>query len=153
HARLLAAGEAPDAAIELAGIEEEALGPAGDVDGTVAEGDGVAVCAEGFPQRVGEVELFTSLIEVDGAEGGGALDCAGIGLKLAVEYAEQRGLAGTVEAVQAEARAGTEREGEVAKQGVAAEFLCELIGVQQALGGAAGGGEIDLGDAALLARF
>ena len=36
-ARLLAAGEAGDGPVELAGVEEEALGPAGDVDGAVVE--------------------------------------------------------------------------------------------------------------------
>ncbi len=37
-------------AIELAGIEEEAFGPGGDVDGAVLKDDGIAVRAESLAE-------------------------------------------------------------------------------------------------------
>ena len=113
-AGLLAAGEAGDGAIELAGIEEKALGPAGDVNGMALEDDVVAVRAESLAEGLVLVELLAGLVEVDDAEGGGAVDGAGIGRDLAGEDAQQGGLAGAVEAEQAEAGAGSEREAEVA---------------------------------------
>ena len=78
-ARLLAAGEAGHGAVQLAGIEEEALGPSGDVDGTVLEDDGIAVRAESLAEGLLAIELFARLVEVDDAQRGGAFDGAGIG--------------------------------------------------------------------------
>ena len=61
-----------DRTVELAGIEEEALGPARDVDRAVAEDHRVAVRAEPLAQRLRGIELFARLVEVDDAQGGGA---------------------------------------------------------------------------------
>ncbi len=152
-AGLLAAGEAGDGAIELAGIEEKALGPAGDVNGEVLEDDVVAVGAESLAERLILVELLAGLVEVDHAEGGGAVDGAGIGRDFAGENAEERGLAGAVKAEQSEASAGSEREGEVAEKRPAAEGLGDAVDGDEALGAAVGGGEIDLGGAFGGARF
>ncbi len=80
HARLFAAGEAGDRAVELAGVEEEALGPSGHVDGAVLKDDRIAVRAQSLAQRLAEIELLARLVEVDDAQRVGALDAAGVGL-------------------------------------------------------------------------
>ena len=72
---------------------------------------------------------------------------------LAGEDAQERGLAGAVQAQQSEARAGRQGEAQVAKEGAAAEFLRDVLHGEQALGAAIGGGEIDLRDAFGGARF
>ncbi len=146
-ARLLAAGEAGHGTVQLPGIEEKTLGPSGDVDGPVLEDDGIAVSAEPLSERLLAIQLFARLIEVDDAQRAGAFHGAGIHGDLAGENAQQRGLAGAVQAQQSQARARRQREAQVAKQGAPAEFLRDILHREQALGAAIGGGEIDLRDA------
>ena len=69
------------------------------------------------------------------------------------ENAQQRGLAGAVQAEQSQARARRQGEAQVAKQRAPAELLRDVLHGDQPLGAAVGGGEIDLRDAFGGARF
>src|SRR5579871_1053451 len=80
HARLLAAGKAGDGAIELAGIEEEAARPTGDVDRAIAEDDEIAMRAESFAESLVGIQMLSGLVEVHHAEIGGEFHASGIRL-------------------------------------------------------------------------
>src|SRR5207253_2639346 len=73
NARLLAAGETRDRAVELIGVEEESLRPSRDVDRAIAKDHVIAVRAQPFAQRPRPIELLAGLVEVDDAQPGGAL--------------------------------------------------------------------------------
>src|ERR1035437_1332354 len=127
-ARLLAGGEARYGPIELAAVEQEAFGPAGDVNRAVAKDDGVAMRAEALAQGLGGIEALARLVEVNDAQRGSALEAAGVGLEFAGQQAQKSGLANAVAAPQAQARAGREGEAQVAKERAAAEFLGDILG-------------------------
>ncbi len=154
-AGLLAAREVADGGIKFGGVEEEFLGPAGDVDGLALEIDGVADGAEGFAEFLGGVEGFAVLGEVDDAQVRGGLDGAGVGLEASAVFesfgdrpgdeAQEGGLARAVGAQQAQALAGGEGEVEVFEEELAAQGFADAVEGEQAFGFAVGGLEVDGG--------
>ena len=151
RARLLAAGEPAHGRLELLGAEQEALRPAGDVDGAAPEDHGVAVRAERPRQRDGGIEARAVLVEDHDLEGFRVLDRACVGLLLAGEQTQQRALAAAVRAQQAESRAGPEHQVEPAHDPPLAVAVPDVLGDQQALRPPLRGREVDV-DRGRLAR-
>ena len=132
----------------MLGGEEELGGVAGDVDEAVLVEDGVGVGGEGAAEGDFFVEL-AGLGEVDGAEEGGFFEGSGGGFELAGEEAEDGGFAGAVGADEADADAVGDEEVEVLDDGAAAEDDGDVFELDEALGLALGGGEVDSGGGGL----
>src|SRR5262249_42161905 len=91
----LAAGEIADGTIEVFAGEEEASGPAGDVNDAILEDDGVAVWSESAAKRNIGIEAAI-LVEVNHAKAIGAAQRTGIRLQIAEKQAKQSGFAAAI---------------------------------------------------------
>ena len=145
HAVALAAGEHADLLLLVGALEVEAadVGPA--VDLLVAELHEVGGAA-------GDL-LVDGTCRRRGRRGTGRRrrgrrcrrrEGAGVGLLLAGDHAEQRGLAGAVGADHADDAGGGQREGEVVDQQPVAEALVDVLGLDHHVAEAAAGRELDL---------
>src|SRR5271157_678297 len=109
----------------------------------VLEDDGVTIGRERAAQRDVRFE-HTILIEIDDAQVLGAANLSGLRLEFVAQQAQQRGLTAAIRPDQADARASREGEGEVVEQLPAAEAEVDLVQLDEALGFAAGRGEVEV---------
>src|SRR6185437_5666111 len=133
HAVALAARERADLLLLVGALEVEGAAIGARVDLALAELELVETAGNLLPDGRVAVEGVARLVDIAELHGLADLDGAGIGLVLAGDHAEQRGLAGAVRADHADDAARRQLEGEAVDQQVVAEALGEAFEVDDIL--------------------
>src|SRR5579883_546003 len=127
HTVAFAARERPDLLLLVRALEVEGAAVGARIDLALAELELVEAAGDFLPDGRVAVERIARLIDIAEMHGLADLDRAGVGLVLAGDHAEQRGLAGAVRADHADDAARREFEGEVVDQQVVAEAFLEAL--------------------------
>src|SRR5262249_20489511 len=144
-AGLLTARQSSDGTLELLGAEEESLGPRRDVNAPSPEAHCIALRRERAAQALGRIEAAARLLEVHDAQAVGALDLAGVGRQRAGQYVQERCLAAAVWTDEAHARAGRDRQVEIARELTSPQGFRDTPGDEELTSPALGGCELDAG--------
>jgi hypothetical protein len=127
---LLAARQPTDRARQLFGTKQKAFGPGGNVHRAALVQHHVAVGAQRVAQGLVGVELLAVLVEPNDAQPVGPFDGPRVRRELAGQDFEQRGLARTVHAHQAQLTAGRQRQVKTGKQRPATQRFADPRGDQ-----------------------
>ena len=125
--RLLAAGESPDVGAELLLAKQKLLGPAHDVHGAVAVAHEVGVRRERLPERQVLIDARARLIEPDRPQILRPHDLPRVGLQIAGDQPQKRGLSAAVRADQPELQPRREEHVDVFEERPAAERLRDAV--------------------------
>src|SRR5262249_5089190 len=125
----LAAREVRDPLLLVGALEVEPARVLARVDLALAELDRVVPAADLLPDRARGVEVRARLVDVRELDGVADPERPVVGLLLAGDHPEQRRLAGSVRADDADDAGGRQREGEVVDEQALAEALAHAVGL------------------------
>ena len=141
----LAAGEQADLLLLVGALEVEGAAVGAGCSSRRAELDDVEAAGDFLPDGLAGIERVAGLVDVGELDRLAEGDGAGVGLLLAGEHAEQRGLAGAVRADDADDAAGGQREGQVVDQLAVAVVLSQVLDVDDVVAEARAVRDDDLG--------
>ena len=144
-------GEDADFLLLVRALEVEGADIGARHDRDAAEVDDVRAAGDFFPHVLVRIELVAALVHVTDLDRFADAHGAGVGLFLAKDHLEQRGLARAVRADDADDAAGGQLEGEVVDQDVVAEGLGEVFRFQHDAAETGTGRDADLRGHDLLA--
>ena len=138
HAVALAAGEHADLLLLVGALEVEGAAIGAGIDLALAEIEHLVAARDLLVEGLVGIERVAALVDIAELHALADLDRTFVGLLLAGDHAEERGLAGAVRADDADDAARRQLEGQAVDEELVAEGLLEIVElddvVAQALG-------------------